>query len=79
MKQFAIPYLFISSESDPITPSWGSNDFAQATLKNRPDNVLITLPDMRYHQHLFLAEPARQNILATIERWLDRRLSSLNH
>lgn len=79
MKQFAIPYLLISSESDPITPSWGSNDFAQATLKNRPDNVLITLPDMRYHQHLFLAEPARQNILATIERWLDRRLSSLNH
>lgn len=77
MHRFAVPYLLIASENDPITPSWGSSDFAQATLKNRSDNVLITLPDMRYHQHLFLAEPARQNILTMIERWLDQRLSAL--
>ena len=78
MDRFAIPYLLISSENDPITPSWGSNDFAQATLKNRTDNAFITLPEMRYHQHLFLEEPARQKILAAIEQWLYRRLSVLN-
>jgi alpha-beta hydrolase superfamily lysophospholipase len=78
MNQFAIPYLLIASENDPITPFWGSSDFAQVTLNNRSDNGVITLPGMRYHQHLFLAEPARQNILAAIERWLNRRLSVLN-
>lgn len=78
MNQFAIPYLLIASENDPITPFWGSRDFTQATLNNRSDNGVITLPGMRYHQHFFLAEPARQNILAAIERWLDRRLSVLN-
>lgn len=72
MDQFEKPYLLISSENDPITPVWGSEDFARVTLKNNPANRLIVLPNLRYHQHLFLKEPLRQEILSTIERWLDR-------
>lgn len=79
MDQFAIPYLLISSECDPITPSWGSIDFARATLKNSADNKLLALPNLRYHQHLFLKEPLRHNTLVAIERWLDRRMRSLNN
>lgn len=79
MDQFAIPYLLISSEYDPITPSWGIVDFSHATLKNSPDNELLTLPNLRYHQHLFLKEPTRQKTLTAIELWLDRRMHSLNH
>jgi alpha-beta hydrolase superfamily lysophospholipase len=78
MDQFAIPYLLISSENDPITPSWGIVDFAHATLKNCPDNKLLALPNLRYHQHLFLKEPSRQETLTAIELWLDRRMHSLN-
>jgi len=78
MDQFAIPYLLISSEDDPITPSWGIVDFTQATLKNSPDNKLLALPNLRYHQHLFLKEPARQETLAAIELWLNQRMHSLN-
>jgi alpha-beta hydrolase superfamily lysophospholipase len=78
MDQFAIPYLLISSEYDPITPSWGMVDFTHATLNNSPDNKLLALPNLRYHQHLFLKEPARQKILTAIDLWLDRRMHSLN-
>jgi len=70
--------LLISSEDDPITPSWGIVDFTQATLKNSPDNKLLALPNLRYHQHLFLKEPARQETLAAIELWLNQRMHSLN-
>ncbi|MBA2483725.1 MAG: alpha/beta hydrolase [Nitrosomonas sp.] len=77
MDHFAKPYLLISSEYDPITPVWGSKNFARVTLKNDPANKLIVLPNLRYHQHLFLEEPLRQEILSTIERWLDRRIYAL--
>jgi len=68
----------ISSEYDPIKSSWGNVDFAHATLKNSSDNKLLVLPNLRYHQHLFLKEPARQKTLTAIELWLDRRMHSLN-
>lgn len=77
MDHFAKPYLLISSEYDPITPVWGSKDFARVTLKNDHANKLIVLPNLRYHQHLFLEEPLRQEILSTIEQWLDRRICAL--
>ena len=35
MSEFAIPYYLIFSGRDPITPSWGSEDFAQLTLQTR--------------------------------------------
>ena len=78
MDKFTTPYLLIFSEYDAITPSWGSVDFAYATLKNLPGNQLLALPGLRYHQHLFLKEPARQKTLTAIELWLDRRMHSLN-
>lgn len=77
MGEFTMPYYLVYSEHDPITASWGNKDFARATLKHHADNDVLALPDLRYHQHLFLKEPARTELLKNIEQWMDRRLRSL--
>ncbi len=73
MNQFAIPYYLVYSEYDPITPAWGSVDFARATLRHNPDNEILALRNMSYHQHLFLKEPARTELLKKIEQWINCR------
>jgi alpha-beta hydrolase superfamily lysophospholipase len=73
MSEFTIPYYLIFSGRDPITPSWGSEDFAQLTLQNHPDNELLPLPKLSHHEHLFSSQPLRNEILKKIEQWLDRR------
>lgn len=77
MGQFTPPYYLIYSEHDPITPAWGSEDFSRATLQHHSDNEVLALPNLPYHQHLFLQEPARTEILKNIELWMDRRLRAL--
>jgi alpha-beta hydrolase superfamily lysophospholipase len=78
MSEFAIPYFLIYSGRDPITPSWGSQDFAGATLQNHPDNTVLPLPELNHHEHLFSSQPLRNELLARIEYWLERRLLSLS-
>lgn len=77
MGEFTLPYFLIYSEQDPITASWGSKDFARATLTHHADNDVLALPDLRYHQHLFLTEPARTELLKHIEQWVDHRLRAV--
>lgn len=76
MSQFKVPYYLVYSEYDPITPAWGSMDFARATLQYDTDNEVLMLPHLHYHQHLFLAEPTRTELLRSIEHWINRRLHS---
>ena len=75
MHRFAIPYYLVYSAFDPITTAWGSDDFIYATLKNHPDNEYLLLSDSRYHQHLFMTQPRKGEILQQIEQWLDRRIN----
>lgn len=77
MEKFTIPYYLVYSEHDPITPVWGNEDFTRATLKNHSDNQVLALPNLHYHQHLFLQEPVRTEFLMKIERWMDFRLRTL--
>ncbi|SFE22772.1 alpha/beta fold hydrolase [Nitrosomonas sp. Nm166] len=77
MDEFTIPYYLVYSEYDPITPSWGGKDFARATLMHAADNEVLVLPNLPYHQHLFLKEPARTELLKNVEQWMNRRLRSL--
>lgn len=74
MGAFDMPYYLIYSERDPITPAGGNRDFAQATLHRHADNEVLALPDLTYHQHLFLAEPLRTELLQRIESWMMRRI-----
>nr|WP_281720742.1 alpha/beta hydrolase [Nitrosomonas nitrosa] len=78
MGQFALPYYLIYSGQDPITPAWGSEDFARATLQNHPDNALLPLPELSHHEHLFSSRPLRDAILQNIAQWLDKRLQTLD-
>lgn len=78
MHAFNTPYYLIYSAHDPITPAWGSKDFVNATLNNHSDNRHLELIDSRYHQHLFLAEPRRSEILQHIGQWLDCRIRALS-
>ncbi|MDV6344936.1 alpha/beta hydrolase [Nitrosomonas sp. Is37] len=78
MSEFAIPYYLIYSVHDPITPAWGNQDFARATLQNHPDNELLPLPKLSHHEHLFSSQPLRDEFLKKIEYWLNLRLLSLN-
>ena len=73
MTDFSLPYYLIYSGQDPVTPVWGDEDFARATVRHHPDNEVLALPGLPYHQHLFLQEPARTGLLKKIEQWLDRR------
>ncbi|PXW86051.1 alpha-beta hydrolase superfamily lysophospholipase [Nitrosomonas sp. Nm84] len=77
MGEFTLPYYLIYSEQDPITASWGGKDFAHDTLTHHADNEVLALPNLRYHQHLFLKEPARTELLRNIEQWIGRRLHAL--
>lgn len=79
MSEFAIPYYLIYSGHDPITPAWGSQDFAHVTLQNHPDNELLPLLKMSHHEHLFSSQPLRNELLRKIEQWLNLRLFSLKH
>lgn len=77
MDAFSVPYYVIYSARDPITAAWGSKAFVSATLNNHPDNMQLPLPGLPYHQHLFLKEPLRSEILQHIEQWLYRRIHSV--
>ncbi len=72
MDQFVLPYYLIYSEQDPITPSSGNEDFVRTRLNHNPYNQVLALPDLPYHQHLFLKEPMRTKLLHTIEQWMNR-------
>lgn len=76
MKEFSTPYYLVYSEQDPITPAWGNQDFARATLQHHPDNEIVVLSNLQYHQHLFLKEPARTAHLKNIVQWMEHRLCS---
>jgi alpha-beta hydrolase superfamily lysophospholipase len=78
MYAFDTPYNLIYSAQDPITPAWGSEDFIHATLNKHDDNRYLELADSRYHQHLFLTEPHRSEVLQHIEQWLKYRIRVLN-
>ncbi|PSJ18948.1 alpha/beta fold hydrolase [Nitrosomonas supralitoralis] len=74
MTNFTIPYFLVYSEHDPITPAWGSKDFAHATVQHQPDNEVLIFSNFHYHQHLFLKEPARTELLRNIVQWMEHRL-----
>lgn len=76
MNLFPLPYFLIYSERDPITPASGNEDFVHATLKQHPDNKVLAIPNLPYHQHLFLKEPVRTGLLRKIEEWINRRCCS---
>jgi len=76
MADFSIPYYLVYSEQDPVTPAWGDEDFARVTLKHNSASEVLKLTGLPYHQHLFLKEPARTELLQKIERWLDRQIHS---
>ncbi|MCL7421046.1 MAG: lysophospholipase [Methylobacter sp.] len=74
MNHFDSPYLLIYSENDPITPAWGSIDFATATRQHHPHNRLVLLAGISHHEQLFSASPLREQILGLIDDWLRKRL-----
>lgn len=76
MADFSIPYYLIYSEMDPVTPAWGDEDFARVTLNHNPASEVLRLPGLPYHQHVFLQEPLRTELLQKIGHWLERRLHS---
>lgn len=78
MSEFTVPYYLIYSGHDPITPAWGNEDFADATLRNHPDNEALPLPALSHHEHLFSSQPLRDEFLRKIEQWLEKRLRSLD-
>ena len=78
MARFDSPYFLIYSEHDPITPAWGSTDFAAATRLNNAGNRTVLLAGKSHHEQLFSAEPLRAQILALIDDWLDMRLNNLD-
>lgn len=78
MADFSIPYYLVYSEQDPVTPAWGDEDFARMTLKHNSASEVLKLSGLPYHQHLFLQEPMRTELLQKIEQWLDRRLRALH-
>lgn len=76
MASFSVPYYLIYSGHDPVTAFWGGAAFIDATIRNHPDNAHLLLADLPYHQHLFLKEPRRSEILQHIGQWLDRRIDA---
>lgn len=73
MADFSIPYYLIYAELDPITPAWGNEDFAEATLKHNHANKVWKLPGLVYHQQVFLKEPLRTELLDSITQWIQRQ------
>jgi len=45
-------------------------------LQHHPDNEIVALSNLQYHQHLFLKEPARTALLENIAQWMAHRLRS---
>lgn len=78
MDSFSMPYYLIYSAHDPITSAWGNEDFLNKTLKNHPHNAQLLLPDLQYHQHLFLSDPLKNDILQQIEMWLENRIQNVH-
>lgn len=76
MAKFATPYLLIYSEYDPITPAWGSTDFAAVTLDIHEHNELMVLPGKSHHEQLFSTPALREQILRKIDDWLKQRLEN---
>ena len=76
MKDFGLPYLLIYSELDPITPAWGNIDFAEVTQDKHPHNEIMPLVGVAHHEQLFSAPKLRQELMQTIDCWLDRRLKA---
>lgn len=74
MEDFSIPYYLIYSERDPITPAWGNEDFVESSLKHSANNKVWKLPGLVYHQHVFLEEPLRTELLESIEQWIHRQM-----
>ena len=76
MAGFSTPYLLIYSEHDPITPAWGNNDFAAATLNNHEHNDLMLLTGKSHHEQLFSTPALRGQILHKIDEWINRRIGN---
>lgn len=74
MADFNTPYLLIYSEHDPITPAWGSSDFAAATLGNHPHNQVMMLAGENHHEHLFSTPDLTRELLHKIDAWLQLRI-----
>lgn len=74
MADFNTPYLLIYSEHDPITPAWGSCDFAAATLGNHPHNQVMMLAGENHHEHLFSTPDLTRELLHKIDAWLQLRI-----
>jgi alpha-beta hydrolase superfamily lysophospholipase len=77
MAQFATPYLLIYSENDPITPAWGSTDFAAVTRDKHEHNELMVLTGKSHHEQLFSAPALREQILHKIDDWLRQRMNQI--
>ncbi len=78
MDHFDHPYLLVYSENDPITPAWGSQDFAAATFNNNAHNRVMMLAGKQHHEQLFSAMPLRKQILDVIDYWLQGQLNNLD-
>ncbi|CAA9892340.1 conserved hypothetical protein [Candidatus Methylobacter favarea] len=76
MAAFAIPYLLIYSEHDPITAAWGNSDFAAVTYTRHPHNEQMVLAGKSHHEHLFSSPALRKQILRKIDSWLELRLGN---
>lgn len=77
MDRFDVPYLLIYSEFDPITPAWGSIDFAAATHRHHHDNETMTLRGENHHEQLFSSPALRKQVFKKIDEWVGRRLETL--
>jgi alpha-beta hydrolase superfamily lysophospholipase len=75
MAAFSTPYLLIYSEQDPITPAWGSTDFAAVTRDKHEHNELMVLTGKNHHEQLFSTPILREQILHKIDDWLEQRIS----
>jgi alpha-beta hydrolase superfamily lysophospholipase len=79
MAKFTTPYLLIYSEYDPITPAWGSTDFAAVTRDKHEHNELMVLAGKNHHEQLFSTPALREQILRKIDDWLKQRQENGHH
>ncbi len=74
MANFDLPYLLIYSEHDPITPAWGSLDFAASNQEKHPDNDVMPLLNESHHEQLFSTPELRHIVLQRISFWINHRI-----
>jgi len=79
MAKFTTPYLLIYSEYDPITPAWGSIDFAAVTRDKHEHNGLMVLAGKSHHEQMFSTPALREQILRKIDDWLKQRQENGHH